>query len=66
VLTSYWPSSLIIHSAVTALIAAQASPLPLPLLSHDTLVSRLIHAVSALEAIDNWEDWLGQRPVQWQ
>ena len=35
-------------------------------LSHNTPVGRLIRAVSALEAVDHWEDWLGQRPVQWQ
>jgi len=40
--------------------------LGIAMLSYYTPIGCLICAVFALEAIDNWEDWLGQRPVQWQ
>ena len=42
VLAWYWPSSYAIHSAISALITALASPLPLPLLlltSRDSLLT---------------------------
>jgi len=35
-------------------------------LSHDTPVGRLVRAVSVLEAIDNWEDWLWSKLSRWQ
>lgn len=36
------------------------------MLPYNALISRLVCAVSALEAVNNWEDWLGQRHVLWQ
>jgi hypothetical protein len=36
------------------------------MLPHNAPIGCLEHAVSALEAVDDWEHWLWQRPVEWQ